>query len=682
VSPRTASRLAWSLWIATVASLVATLVFGLATDTFVSDGALVVLFPAFLLAFATVGALVVARHPRNAIGWIFLATGLAWTLAGAADSYAAYAVARGLTATTLARTADWVNLWFYGAAIFLPVTLLLLLFPDGRLASPRWRPALWAALIGGAGIAFTTAFDPTPESLDTQFLRTNPFGLESAGALMGVVEPLSWVLAGLALVAAPAAIVTRLRRSTGDERGQLKWLAYAGVVVVLTLVGAIVAGVVFGWSNGSAGERIVQFVIILSLTLIPVSAGVAILKHRLYDIDVVINKTVVYGLLAAVVTAVYVAIVVGIGTAVGSGGNAFLSAVAAAVVALVFQPARRWAQRLANRLVYGERATPYEVLSGFSGRLAETYSVDAVLPRVARVLGEGVGAEHVRILLRNGPRLEPVATWPDAAPTGRSEERSFEVRHQGEPLGAIEVAMPANEPMDVAQEKLVEDVAAQAGLVLRNAALIADLRDSRRRIVTAQDERARKLERNIHDGAQQQLVALAVKVGLVERLVQADAQKAVAMLGEVKSEANDALENLRDLARGIYPPLLADQGLAAALGAQARKVSIPVAVEPDGIGRYPEETEAAVYFSCLEALQNVTKYAGASRATVRLAQANGTLMFEVSDDGRGFDPGVVGHGTGLQGIADRLASLGGELDVRSAIGDGTTVTGRLPAESR
>jgi len=238
--------------------------------------------------------------------------------------------------------------------------------------------------------------------------------------------------------------------------------------------------------------------------------------------------------------------------------------------------------------------------------------------------------------------------------------------------------MPANEPINVAQEKLVEDVAAQAGLVLRNATLIADLRDSRRRIVTAQDERARKLERNIHDGAQQQLVALAVKVGLVERVVQADTQKAVALLGEVKNEANDALENLRDLARGIYPPLLADQGLAAALSAQARKVPIPVGVEPDGIGRYPEEMEAAVYFSCLEALQNVTKYAEASKATVRLAQSNGTLSFEVTDDGRGFDPAVVGHGTGLQGIADRLASLGGELDVRSAPGEGTAVSGSLP----
>jgi signal transduction histidine kinase len=154
------------------------------------------------------------------------------------------------------------------------------------------------------------------------------------------------------------------------------------------------------------------------------------------------------------------------------------------------------------------------------------------------------------------------------------------------------------------------------------------------------------------------------------------------MLAEAKSETNDALRDLRDLARGIYPPLLADKGLAAALEGQARKSPIPIAIEPDGIGRYPQETEAAVYFSCLEALQNVAKYADASRAIVRLAQANGSLTFEISDDGRGFDPAVIGHGSGLQGMADRLAALGGELTIRSAPGHGTTVAGLLPLATR
>jgi signal transduction histidine kinase len=289
------------------------------------------------------------------------------------------------------------------------------------------------------------------------------------------------------------------------------------------------------------------------------------------------------------------------------------------------------------------------------------------------------------VWLRGGPELRPVAASPADAPTvppgsdpSQLPDRAFEVRHQGESLGAITVATPARELLTPAQEKLIEDLASQAGLVLRNAALIADLRASRQRLVAAQDEERRKIERNLHDGAQQQLVALAVKLGLVEHLVDRDASKARQMLAEAKGETGEALENLRDLARGIYPPLLADKGLAAALESQVRRSPVPVAIEPDGIGRYPQETEAAVYFCCLEALQNVTKYAGASAATVRLGHAAGELTFEVVDDGTGFDAQHTKHGTGLQGMADRLAALDGSLEIRSAPGEGTTVAGHVP----
>jgi signal transduction histidine kinase len=225
----------------------------------------------------------------------------------------------------------------------------------------------------------------------------------------------------------------------------------------------------------------------------------------------------------------------------------------------------------------------------------------------------------------------------------------------------------------------VLDVAAQAGLVLRNVQLIEELRASRRRIVTAQDERAKKLERNIHDGAQQHLVALAVKLRLARTTVASDPAKAGTMLDDIQSEANDALENLRNLARGIYPPLLADKGLPEALVAQARKSSVPVDVESDGIGRYPPEIESAIYFCCLEALQNIAKYADASRAEIRLAQTNGQIRFDVADDGAGFDTERVRSGSGLQGMADRLEAIGGTLDVRSELGGGTTVSGTVPA---
>ena len=225
------------------------------------------------------------------------------------------------------------------------------------------------------------------------------------------------------------------------------------------------------------------------------------------------------------------------------------------------------------------------------------------------------------------------------------------------------------------------DLAAQAGLVLRNVRLIEELKASRQRLVAAQDEERRRLERNLHDGAQQQLVALSVKVRLAQQLTSRDPEKATAMLEDVQTDATDALENLRQLARGIYPPLLADKGLVAALEAQVRRAPIQVEVRGDGVGRYGQDVEAAVYFSCLEALQNVAKYAEATRADLVLSNGEGLLQFEVRDDGVGFDTASIGYGTGLQGIADRLAALDGSVEIHSAPGKGTTVTGRVPFEA-
>ncbi|MGH2766452.1 MAG: histidine kinase, partial [Actinomycetota bacterium] len=259
-------------------------------------------------------------------------------------------------------------------------------------------------------------------------------------------------------------------------------------------------------------------------------------------------------------------------------------------------------------------------------------------------------------------------------------DRTVPVTHQGEVLGAIAVAMPRSESLAPTGEKLLGDLASQAGLVLRNVRLIEELRASRQRLVAAQDEERRRLERNIHDGAQQQLVALSVKLRLAETLADRDPSKARALIEEVRGGTQEALDDLRDLARGIYPPLLADQGLAAALEAQARKAAMPVEVESDGVGRYPQEAEAAAYFCVLEALQNVAKYAEASRVTLRLRAEDGNLVFAVEDDGRGFDPATTPHGAGLQNMADRLEALDGSVEVRSTPGQGTTVTGRIPVE--
>jgi len=443
-------------------------------------------------------------------------------------------------------------------------------------------------------------------------------------------------------------------------------------------------------NHGSGGWA--DFVQGFVLTLIPIAIGVAILKYQLYDIDLVLRKTLVFGVLAVFITLVYVAIVVGVGTAVGSSGNPVLSGIAAAIVALAFQPVRRWGQRLANRLVYGQRATPYEVLSEFSNRLGEAYDPEDVLPRMARILADGTGAKRADVWLHVDRKLRVAARWPvtdepaDELPAESSPPGLVPVRHRDELLGALSVQKAPGESLTANESKLVDDLAAQAGLVLRNVALteqlrmrLEELRASRQRLVGAQDEERRKIERNIHDGAQQQLVALAVKQRLAASLIGKDDERASDMLAELQIETNAALDDLRDLARGIYPPLLADRGLTAALEAQARKAALPVTVVADGIGRFPQDVEATVYFCTLEALNNVAKYAHATRATVRLSNGNGELRFEVTDDGRGFDSASTGYGTGLQGMADRLAAVGGELTVRSAPGSGTTIAGSVRA---
>lgn len=242
------------------------------------------------------------------------------------------------------------------------------------------------------------------------------------------------------------------------------------------------------------------------------------------------------------------------------------------------------------------------------------------------------------------------------------------------------MATAPNEPLAPAQKQLIRDVAGQAGLVLRNVRLVEELRASRQRLVEAQDEERRRIERNIHDGVQQQLVALAVRLQLLERQIERP-EIARDEAASIRAGATTALEDLRDLARGIYPPLLADEGLAAALEAQVRRAAVPVVLETDGIGRYPHVLESAVYFCTLEALNNVAKYARATRARVRLAAEEGHIVFEVTDEGAGFDPTAVAGGTGLQGMVDRVEAAGGVLEILSAPGEGTTVRGLVPVEA-
>ena len=462
--------------------------------------------PAILAApitgsFATVGALIAARRPENRIGWIFCFVGAMWAIGTFGDAYAEHASFPGAEYGTQP-SGGWV--FAVGpAATFLP-----LLFPNGRLLSARWRPVAWLAGVSIAAVAVVVS------------LYDAGHGPEWA-AFVSVAALL------LSAVASVAAVVIRFRRSHGLERQQLKWFTSAVALWIALWFAALPE-----WQF--AGLVRVGFV--TSLALIPVAAGVAILRYRLYDIDLVINKAIVFGALAAFITAVYVAIVVGVSALVGGAGdpNIALSIVATAVVAVAFQPARERAQQLANRLVYGERATPYEVLAQFSAQASAVEASEDVLPRVARLVAEGTGGVRGDVWVRSGSELRLAASWPEAPdglhrvalvdgrlPRFADVDAAAPVRHQDELLGALTVVKPPGEALTPSELQLLRDLAAQGGLVLRNVGLTAelfarldDLQASRQRLVSAQDEERRRLERNLHDGAQQHLVAIKVKLHL------------------------------------------------------------------------------------------------------------------------------------------------------------------------
>ena len=639
------------------------------------------------IGYAIIGALLASRRSRNPIGWIFLGIAIFTGLLGVAQQYLFrnWHIHRLPFAAWAAWSHDWVSWLVFPSGL---VVLFFLLFPDGHLQSRRWRWFAWfAAAVWAVGFA-VNVLQKTIEVAGSPVMRS-PLTAASVDSNNGPTG-LVWLAAFGVLVTAMVGTILRTRLSTGDLRQQLRWLAYATSVIVVGLVVFIVFGLFLPtissvWLN--------SFYVLGFGVAIPVSCAIAILKHGLYQLDLVISKTVVYGLLAAFFTAVYLAVVVGIGAAFGSTRNPFLTVLAAAVIALAFNPVRERARRFANRVVFGERATPYEVLSGFAEHMAGTYEIEDVIPRTARMLAEGTGAVRADVWLRVGRELLAEGSWPSAPTIARvsledtasidvpGASRAVAVRHQGELLGAISLQKGPGDPITPTEEKLLADVASQAGLVLRNVRLIEDLRASRQRLVVAQDEERRKIERNIHDGAQQQLVAMAVKLRMANQLVERDPERSRTLHAGLEGELTDALENLRDLARGIYPPLLADQGLVAALRSQAGKSAVPVSVDADGIGRFSQDAEAAVYFCTLEALQNVAKYAQATAATVRLQQQDGDLAFDITDDGIGFDPAARGYGTGMQGMADRLAALGGELSVRSSPGAGTTVMGRVPVRA-
>ena len=694
----TARRLAHGVWFGTLAIWVIALILVIATSP--SDAVPMALLGLPMATYASVGALVARRNPANLIGWLFSSVGLALAVWMFGSTYAGIGLEGGSGIGDLpgAAAAAWIGVLALTAGLPVALPVFLLTFPDGHLRSSRWRPVAWLVVLDG--LLLVTGRVGQYWVIDPLVLR--PPGWASRVPGIGLAYDTGIILLVATAFAGLLALILRFREASAEQRQPIRLLV--GVIVAMAFTTALAIVTVIA-SQSADWSWIAIILAILTdgfgvLIGIPLATAAAVLTFGLYDVGVVVKKTVVFVVLVIifVLLMAFLSLLLSPLAFIGSRGTGgagerelliarilSTAAVFTLVLVLTFRPMKR----LARRLVYGRRATRYEAMAEFSERLGDAYSTEDVLPRMAEIVRASTGADVAQVWLHVGSEIRPVASSPSDIPMGAAIEagpgelppfegrRTFAVRDRGELLGALTVAMPAAEPLSKDGEQLVTDLAGQAGLVLRNVRLIEELQESRRRIVTTQDERARKLERDIHDGAQQQLVALSVKLGLAEQLASRDEAKARALLAELKSDAAATLENLRDLARGIYPPVLADHGLAAALDVQARKATMPVHVETNGAGRYSSEIEAAVYFCCLEALQNISKYADARDATIRLRTANGDLTFVVADDGRGFDPRMVA-GSGLTNMRDRVEAVGGELHVTSSPGSGTTIVGRIP----
>jgi signal transduction histidine kinase len=598
------------------------------------------------------------------------------------------------------------------AAVALSLALLpavafhvLLALPSGRLAVTSRR----AAAIAGYGVAAVAGL---------LMLADRP-----SVPVVPVV-----VLWTVSLVIGLAMSNASYRIAGAVDRRRMQWIGWALAVCAEAILVVVALNLLAGW------PRQVGVVALGVTALVPLAVVAGTGRRLVMRVDRLLTYTVSLAGLTALVVAVYVVVVIGLGRRPAGDDRSLLllSMVAAGIAALLYVPARRWLAERANRLVYGERIAPDETLRTFGQRLSRAVPLDELLLQLAESLQKsllltgaevwtgadgrfelaaGVPHRQMPVLLVGEKERAVVAragvsggTWVGiwlpgltavGGPGGGESLRVAPMAHQGELLGLIVCSRRADgEPFTEREDAVLAEIGRQVGLALHNVQLDSalqaslealrakneELQASRARIVAAGDAERRRLERNLHDGAQQHLVALAVKLRLAQDAVEDDPADAVAMLDEIKGDVGEAIQELRALAHGIFPPLLVSGGLPEALRAAAGRSPLPVVLEASGVGRYHQDIEAAVYFCCLEALQNAAKHAGeGAEVVLTVAETDGALTFEVTDDGAGFtvaDAGLTGHG--FVNMSDRLGAIDGTLEVTTAPGEGTRVAGRIP----
>jgi signal transduction histidine kinase len=643
------------------------------------------------LAYPTVGALIASRFPTNRIGWIFCGVGLLYTARRFSISYADYALLENLALPWGEYVAWFSTLAFSG--LVLAGVFVMLLFPDGRLLSRRWQIMAWMAVCGAVLTALYDAF--YPEDLVTHSYITNPFGVVGviggrittydffiASALVGEVLLLTSSLAAL------FSLVLRLYRALGDERQQLKWFLYAAVPAGLCFGFAFLSFIVIDFTEIVFITPFIPFwgiydyilnVAVFALLVVPVFTYIAIVRYHLYDIDVVINRTLVYGALTACIVGIYVLAVVALGALFQVQGNIAVSLSATGLVAVLFQPLRSRLQRSVNRLMYGERDDPYAVISRLSRRLEATLAPESVLPTIAETIGQALKLPYAAILLKEDEGFRTAAAYGSP----RGEPETLPLVYQREEIGRLVLSPRApGEGFSDSDRSLLEDLARQAEVAVHAVRLTSDLQHSRERLVATREEERRRLRRDLHDGLGAQLAGLNVQAGTLRRLIPTDPDAADEVVVELRDELRSAIADIRHLVYELRPPALDDLGLVEALRQLAERYGsegehLRVSVEaPEDLPGLPAAVEVAVYRIAQEALTNVARHAQARTSLVRLA-VNEDVALEIVDDGVGV-PAERGAGVGLSSMRERASELGGSCIVQSVSKGGTQVLVRLP----
>jgi signal transduction histidine kinase len=624
-----------------------------------------------VLATAGVGAFLAFRRPANAVGWLLIALGFLWIAGGLGDDYAGYSLL--LRHGELPGAVEVASLSRYSwPGLFALLVLIVLCFPEGRPAS-RLRSRL--ALVASVAAVVSTVFGiAANHKLDAPLEDYSPaFNVLGSGWQFVVLVGSLGLFAGL--IGAAVDIVLRLRRARGMERRQLICFAYGALLAPASLGLCLVAVLLLG-----TGELAVMFTLAFAIVVLPVATAVAILRYRLYAIDRVVNRTLVYGVLSALLGAAYIVLVVGLTrlfATVDHDPSPLAIALATVVVTAAFLPLRARVQRVVDRRFARRRFAAVSMVEQFAARLRN----DREPPeRIGAVLAEALRDPGLVVAfprLRGAELLDPYGA-PAKGPLACA---TTVVGPAGEPT-----ALLLHDPVLDEDPDVLGAVSAAARLPLEIARLrvevrgqLEDVRASRARIVAAQDAERRRVERDIHDGAQQRLVALALTLQVARRRHESgDGLDVGPLLEQASAELGAAVEDLRELARGVYPAVLREDGLAEALRALARRTPLPVTVVAD-LARLPGGIEAAAYFLASEAVTNAVRHAAASELTISAEHDGERLRVSVVDDGiGGADPG---RGSGLAGLADRVAALGGTMRVESSPAGGTSVIGELPCES-